>query len=305
MVTIKKEKIALFALVFVIALIPFVVADVTWSEANTMFQTGSNVMCKLEPTSSFWVSYAVPSISAMDSCYNPHGIGEDGLNKTTCCPTGWDCNLDTKLCVKVNDEQGNLTCGSYKTEDACRMHSGGANLPENIKKYIEERNADYIRRLIQSVDSSFGNNVARFCHEDFQKHWEKNGKGITFKECGCVWNSTDCLETFKYINETSGTPTTTVVTFECQTNSKELQNNCDAADETDRMMTLEWTAKLVDSKGVIHAPTDACKDGIKEFPCPPKIDNPKSLLPFFGTLGFILASSIIIGVYVFLRKRKD
>jgi hypothetical protein len=107
-------------------------------------------------------------------------------------------------------------------------------------------------------------------------------------DCSCSWNTNNnkCDSLFILHSAGSPPPVAGTCTFASSTG-----DNCD-----DGLLSYSWTASW---SGTAEDKPESCVDGSKTLECPAQIQ-----LPFFGFYNFIIAASLIIGIYLLLVLRR-
>ncbi|MEK6890521.1 MAG: hypothetical protein AABX03_00105, partial [Nanoarchaeota archaeon] len=248
-------------LVFGVLLCSGLVFAITWSgDTGTTFNTGAGVLCVANSSGSFWTQGS-NVVNSSNSCYLSSGINSQGNSQTTCCSSGYSCNITSNTCMKVNNVN---SCDDYKTPAAC------ANYDLNAVK--------------DSIEDSSGLNVGNFCDQEYVN----TNTCKYYGGCGCKWKNNGCVDNYVSDNpcDSSGGNQRT-----CEITKNEVINKCN---DPENVYILSWERKLLYNNGSTAPSQSWCSSGSKEFPCPQK----KSL-PFFGFFNLMLSASMILVIYLF------
>lgn len=291
----KNKKIGeLVAIIILLSIfsIYFVSADVTWSDdQGNPFTYGGAVVCQSDATSAIW-NNGITTVDAMSDCYRVDGISSSGTSQTSCCKTGYQCGGTTEepksSCIPI--ERNVISCNTY-SQSECEARGTGI-LPQGIQDHIEN---DIVTTNTEGL---------HFCNPnaDGSEHLISNQCDY-YSNCRCEWRIVGgagrCEEKFDITDICAPEDNPNIVT--CRTTTYNLVDKC----SVDQVFVLNWTSRLIDNAGAILPPIETtpdqrenCRSGQKTFPCPES-----SNLPFFGFFNLIISGLMIIGIYLFLRRK--
>jgi hypothetical protein len=266
-----KKETGIISLIMLLALAGMLVVSPAAADYSGSAQVNfsTELYCQQDAASAFWVN--VTSGMRLDGTTNC-GTYSHPPEIRECCPLtdSLTCNFTSNRCY---DGSAIVRCENYPAEQDC--------------------NADGREVGPSSVSNSSVCGVS---------HSFMSGLQTCFNvtNCGCYWNGSSCLAS---INDTiscytpipgdGGSSSGSSNGF-CYWSSSVVADNCN----TTNTIIVKSTAKWI--RGSVSIPPAYCTNITRTYQCPPV-----AKLSFISNASLIAAIIIIIGIYIYLRRRRN
>ena len=224
----------------------------------------------------YWVKSESTKTNALTNC-DETGVNSQGTQLTSCCPTEFQCNLQTHSCQKIVIQEVSCSDLDY---DKCLSAT-----PPMIKKSIYARIAEAYDVSVSNLnDFCTGNSVYQLSNA--------NSCSLLIGPCRCKWtgsqSSGKCVD--KIISTSCSDPDKEQLS--CETRKTGLVDKCDS----DGIYVLTWIGLLYNPDGTIsNQKVSWCQSGSKTFNCPSE-----NIVPFFNLWNLLFATGMIVIAYLII-----
>ncbi|MEM3113249.1 MAG: hypothetical protein QXI33_02385 [Candidatus Pacearchaeota archaeon] len=229
----------------------------------------------------YWIESNNTQTNALTNC-NRIGVNSQGTQISSCCPTGFQCNNQTRNCERISVPEVSCSDLSYSQCESAT--------PSMIKNSIYRRISQLAGVSVSSLnDFCTGNNVYRLQNA--------TSCSLLTGPCKCKWTGTQsngrCVD--KIVSTSCSDPNTQQLT--CETRKSELIDKCD----TEGVYEVTWIGVLYNPDGsVSNQRVSWCQSGSRTFPCPQR-----NLVPFFNLWNLLFSLGMIIIVYLLFSTYKN
>lgn len=204
-------------------------AEIIWGEnsfVNFYIDSESPICINGE----YWGTYDIENnlirTNSSSDCYRPGG----GYPSTTCCPSGYTCNIATKICI-----EGTIyLCGQYNDEDSCNNFNYDVG--------------------IFTIEELTG--ISPFCNT-----WQDyNESCVRFiGNCRCEWREDQCDAIYDSVILCEGE----IPIGECDFSPLDIRDECEESGFLYYVVKANWTGE--ENSSIMGY--DECVDKESNSPC--------------------------------------